>query len=372
MLSNALRHSSTRAAGLHFPAAVLAAVVLLLWSAASLAQSGPQAVPLPALGTDLKATSVSGLSSGAFMASQFHIAHSRSVVGAGIVAGGPYACAEDAFLRSPMLGKVAAAIQGCMLNGLWMLGVPNIAALEGRVSYSWRVGRIDPIAELSRARVYLYSGTADQRVVTAIVKAAGDLYAQLGVPASNIKRETGAAGHAFVTKTQGIDCGKTARPYVTHCDYDQAKDILEHIYDNPLQPPRSTAPASDFVLFDQRPFVRGLASSHGLDVAGFAYIPNACSDASGCRTHVVFHGCDQQRSQIGDQFVRESGFAEWADNNRLVILFPQVKETAGTANPLGCWDWWGYTGSNYLTRNAPQIVAVKRMLDRLAQPRGPN
>ena len=132
------------------------------------------------------------------------------------------------------------------------------------------------------------------------------------------------------------------------------------------------APASDFLLFDQRPFVRGLASSHGLDVAGFAYVPKSCSDAAGCRAHVVFHGCDQQRSQIGDQFVKESGFAEWADNNRLVILFPQVKETAGIVNPLGCWDWWGYTGSNYLTRNAPQIVAVKRMLDQLAKPPSAN
>ena len=37
-----------------------------------------------------RSTSVSGLSAGAFMASQFHVAHSRHVVGVGIVAGGPY------------------------------------------------------------------------------------------------------------------------------------------------------------------------------------------------------------------------------------------------------------------------------------------
>ena len=51
-------------------------------------------LPLPALGAELGATSVSGLSAGAFMASQFQIAHSRIVIGAGIVAGGPYGCAE--------------------------------------------------------------------------------------------------------------------------------------------------------------------------------------------------------------------------------------------------------------------------------------
>jgi poly(3-hydroxybutyrate) depolymerase len=361
--------SGRRSTARRWPAAIgiAAALALIAWSGTGRAQA-----PLPALGADLGASSVSGLSAGAFMASQFHIAHSRIVVGVGIVAGGPYACAEDAFLRAPLLGKVAAAIQGCMVNSLWMLGVPNIAALEGRVSYLWRVGRIDPVAELSRARVYLYSGTADQKVMPAIVKAAGDLYAQVGVPLPNIKRETGPAGHAFVTETQGIDCGQTGRPYVTHCKYDQAGDILKHIYPDMDSGSRSATPAIDFLLFDQRPFVRGLASSNGLDVAGFAYIPKSCSDTGRCRAHVVFHGCDQQRSQIGDQFVKESGFAEWADNNRLVILFPQVKETAGVVNPLGCWDWWGYTGSNYLTRNAPQIVAVRRMLDRLAQPRGSN
>ena len=40
-------------------------------------------------------------------------------------------------------------------------------------------------------------------------------------------------------------------------------------------------------------------------------------------------------------------------------------------NPLGCWDWWGYSGSDYLTRAGPQIKAVRAMIDRLAAPRLP-
>ena len=27
-------------------------------------------------------------------------------------------------------------------------------------------------------------------------------------------------------------------------------------------------------------------------------------------------------------------------------------------NPNGCWDWWGYTGQNYATKEAVQIRAV--------------
>jgi hypothetical protein len=352
--------------------AALAALALMPWSVAGYAQDGSQAWPLPALGVDPKATSVSGLSSGAFMASQFHIAYSSTVVGAGIVAGGPYACAEDAFEHAPELGKVIASIQGCMMNNLALLGVPDIFALDGRIAYLWRLDRIDPIAGLAGARVYLYSGSADRKVLRPIVDAVGNLYAQLGVPANNIKPETGPAGHAFVTETKGIECGETARPYVTRCGYDQAGEILRHIYGS-LPQPKSAAPANPFLLIDQQPFTRELDANHGLDKSGFAYVPTACRDAAArCRVHVVFHGCDQQRSQIQDQFVAQSGFAEWADNNKLVILFPQVKETTDNANPFGCWDWWGYTGDNYLTRDAAQMVAVKRMLDQLARPYGSN
>src|SRR5947209_7978523 len=63
-------------------------VVLLLWCSSSHA-----APPLPALGIDTKVT-VSGLSSGGFMAAQFAVAFSASVRGVGVLAGGPYDCAE--------------------------------------------------------------------------------------------------------------------------------------------------------------------------------------------------------------------------------------------------------------------------------------
>ena len=35
-------------------------------------------------------------------------------------------------------------------------------------------------------------------------------------------------------------------------------------------------------------------------------------------------------------------------------------------NPLGCWDWWGYTDDDYLSRTAPQLSAVHGMVERLA------
>src|SRR5262245_49467455 len=56
------------------------------------AAAGPMA--LPALNVDITETSVSGLSSGAYMAVQFEVAHSSIVKGVGVIAGGPYFCAQ--------------------------------------------------------------------------------------------------------------------------------------------------------------------------------------------------------------------------------------------------------------------------------------
>ena len=47
----------------------------------------PDVDALPALNADLTQCSVSGLSSGAFMTVQLHLAHSSMFIGAGVVAG---------------------------------------------------------------------------------------------------------------------------------------------------------------------------------------------------------------------------------------------------------------------------------------------
>ncbi|MFL5338230.1 MAG: hypothetical protein ACJ8H8_34950 [Geminicoccaceae bacterium] len=39
---------------------------------------------------------------------------------------------------------------------------------------------------------------------------------------------------------------------------------------------------------------------------------------------------------------------------------------------FSCWDWWGYASSDHLSQHAPQLAAVRAMLDRLAQPRASN
>ena len=98
---------------------------------------------------------------------------------------------------------------------------------------------------------------------------------------------------------------------------------------------------------------------------GVIYIPQSCSKEAGCRLHTALHGCEQNFDEVGMEFVEGSGFARWADTNKFVVLFPQVSASL-IENPKGCWDWWGYSGSDYLTKAAPQIAAIWSMVDRLS------
>lgn len=72
-------------------------------------QSDAQVTALPAFNADIKETSVSGLSSGGFMAVQFDVAYSSILKGAGIIAGGPYFCAQFNL-------NTATTVCSCTLN----------------------------------------------------------------------------------------------------------------------------------------------------------------------------------------------------------------------------------------------------------------
>ncbi len=67
------------------------------------------------------------------------------------------------------------------------------------------------------------------------------------------------------------------------------------------------------------------------------------------------------------KFVQEAGYNHWADANALIVLYPQVNKSKKPSNPAGCWDWWGYTGSNYAQRAGIQPKAIMAMVRRLGQ-----
>jgi hypothetical protein len=310
------------------------------------------APPLPGLGADEAAT-VSGLSSGAYMAVQLHVAHSARIKGAGAVAGGPYYCAQ---------GSLRTAYYNCMKPGSF-LPLPSIATLRAQTETLSNQRRIDPTANLASSRAWLFTGANDQTVTPEVVEGLYAFYSAYKTVTVIVRDKL--AGHAMVTEEAGNkDCAATRSPFINDCDYDAAGALLQHLL-GPLAPP-AASPGGRLESFDQTPFG---GHSISMDGEGYVYIPQAC-ETPGCRVHVAFHGCRQGRVAVKDRFAREAGYNRWADTNRIIVLYPQaIARWWWIYNPNGCWDWWGYSGARYHTKDGAQIRAVKSMLERLSEPR---
>ena len=328
-------------------AAIASMTILLGLQGAGATQSAPLA-RLAALPIDRGTVTTSGLSSGGAMAVQFHAAHSSLIHGIGVLAGAPYLCAE---------GSIANALGRCMKGG----EIPVEALLE-RADRLAAAGAIDPIANLKDDRVWLYRGAADPFVHVTVADALERYFRVLTQPANVVRIERAGAAHNFPTaRTDAATCEASEPPYIGGCGFDGARHLLEHLY-GPLANPVAPTQLAPLRAFDQRPYAAAAGSATLAD-QGWLYVPTGCNEKKAhCRLHVVFHGCKQGASQLGDVFVRGTGYLETAEANRIVLLLPQVKPTTTPLNPLGCWDWWGIEGEDYATRSGRQIRAVRAMV----------
>lgn len=343
-----------------------------LWMALP-AHASP-AAPLQGYDADLGQTSVSGLSSGAFMAVQFGVAFSSQLVGVGVVAGGPFDCANLFAGTRP----AEAAQTGCM-NPLGNNLPSAEQALLHAQGYAGQ-GRIDPLAGLARQRVYVFGGTMDRVVRREVVKQTANFFQLAGVKPENLRLvDNVAAGHAMLVangqtgdpQDDGAACEMTVAPYINNCDFMLAHTMLRWIYGNLREPVNSTEALSGKLLsFDQTVFDQGGKALMG--AGGYVYVPQAC-ERQRCRVHVVFHGCGQGADKVGNRYARTTGYNQLADTNRLIVLYPQVRQSL--SNPLGCWDFWGYTAtpgdgaSSFYAKTAPQLSAVMRMVQQLGKAR---
>lgn len=343
----------------------LLSAALLAFGGVALA-SAQTSAPLPALGARLDGLTVSGISSGGYMAIQFAVAHSQLVTGVGALAGGPYDCAEGSMWR---------AVNHCM-SPTWGARPPDPARTRERIQHHARAGLIDPPEALRDDRVWLLSGDADRTVDRTVVDALAAFY-RSALPADKLRVVAlPDAGHAMISVADDAPnaCPTSEPPFINRCgDFDAAGELLTHLL-GPLAP-RREAPEGTLLAFPQASFTALAPFELSLGDTGYAYVPRACG-AGGCRVHVAFHGCRQSAQQIGVRFVQGAGYNEWAEDNRLIVLYPQTVPRNGFAwgslrwvyNPKGCWDWWGYTDSRYATRDGAQIQAVRAMLEQLARP----
>ena len=302
------------------------------------------AAPLPPLAIDRSQVTVSGLSSGGYMATQLHVAWSSLFRGAGVVAAGPYYCAQ---------GIAALATTRCLTRDT----APPVDSLVATARQWAAAGLIDATSNLAASKVWLFAGANDTVLVPALDADLKRFYEAFVQPGNIVMRADVPAEHGMPTDDFGSACGHRGLPFINDCDVDGAGELLRHLV-GPLAPRNDGSLAGRFVEFDQHEFI---AAGLGLATKGWLFVPQGCA-TSPCRLHVVLHGCGQNVDSLGDVYLLRTGYNRWADSNRIVVLYPQTSNEALNA----CWDWWGYTGADYAQRSGPQVGAIVAMVERLA------
>jgi poly(3-hydroxybutyrate) depolymerase len=336
---------------------MIGAACALLALAAGAAQAQVQ---LPALNIDPAKITVSGLSSGGFMANQLGYAHSATFKGVGVFAAGPYMCAGHNNYTA------------CMYNA--SISSSQLATMQNSLN-GWSGSAIDALANVANQRIFMFVGSSDSTVGPNPMNAARTQYTNNGVPAANLSFvQRASTAHVFPTDFDAAGnnaCSSSASPYISNCGYDGAKAVLEHLY-GPLAARNDAPAAANYIEFDQTAFSAG---NPGMANTGWLYVPANCAAGATCKLHVALHGCQQNTATIGDKFVKNTGYTRWADTNSIVVLFPQTKvdstsrataASGSLGNPNGCWDWIGWYGGDFARKAGKQVTAIKAMVDRLA------
>lgn len=308
-----------------------------------------------------KTVTVSGLSSGSMMSIQMLVTSSSTIQGAGLIAGGPFGCSAG------LLGQAFQCI-----------GYPetiNTSRLAEMTQNLARQGKIDDLKNLKKRSVFVLNGKQD----TVVLSEAGPKtveYLQNFMPLENITTEfTLEAGHGMPTMNRGHNCRAEAAPWVNSCDYDGAQNTLETLLRKKLVVGKQNREhlyqldVSAHILFGSN-----------INSTSLIYIPQSCLSlnqrrqtktqdqtavGSLCDLHVVFHGCRQTLDEAGLDFINLAGYNDWAEKNNLVILYPNIIKTP--MNPKGCWDWWGYSGAEFLTRYGLQIKSINQLIHALTR-----
>ncbi len=319
---------------------------------------------------NVESVAVAGLSSGGYMATQYQIAFANEIIGAGIVASGPFYCAEGSLMR---------VAHHCMRPSI-LASPPDLPRQNENLNYFAHLNLIDNPVALKKHKVYVFGSLLDNTVYFKVVSALMDFYREHIPKGQYLFDRHKSAAHAFVSPfaLPKNTCENANPPFLNRCgDFDTAHNILNHLYGNlnPLEKNPEQADVGTLYAFPQKEFTSKTPKALSLSQTGYVYIPKDCEKGR-CRLVMALHGCKQNVENVGDAFIRQSGFLQWAANNQMVVLFPQTTERSGylkethntVLNPYACWDWWGYTGNNYIAKTAPQLSFLNKMVQRLKEP----
>ncbi|MGZ3692002.1 MAG: extracellular catalytic domain type 2 short-chain-length polyhydroxyalkanoate depolymerase, partial [Pseudobdellovibrio sp.] len=295
---------------------------------------------------------VSGLSSGAMMASQMLVNSSSKIQGAGAIAGAPFYCAE-----------------GSLIQAFQCIGNPETLTVDRLVKVTRDLEKdnsVDPLSNLQNRYVFLLNGKKDQTVKPGNGPKSLTYFKNF-IPLANIKTEFSLnAGHSMPTVNRGNACDTEEAPWVNSCNYDTVQNMLEFLLHRSLVP--SAVNSAHLYQIDLGKHVE---AGSDINTTGLVYVPDNCkkspdkedSQTAPCDLHIVFHGCRQTLDEAGLDFIKLAGYNDWAENNNIVVFYPNILKTM--ENPKGCWDWWGYSSPNYNNNQAPQSITVLNLIKEL-------
>lgn len=325
----------------------------------------PTVVKLKGYRIDPGKVFVAGISSGGFAAVQMHVAHSAVFKGAAVYAGGVYWCAGA--------GGAATALANC--GGLTLpTGQASynstLTASTAYLDQQSALGTIDPSSNLRGQPVYLWSGTLDATVHPLQM---ADLEAQYLHYGANVRFDNAyPAAHGWESPNGELDCGVAGSPFMVKCStnggvYDSVKTWLT-MFLGPLKPRNDGRLGGTLAAFDQAEF--GASKNVSMSPTGSVFVPKACAQGAECGLVLALHGCLQAAELIGDRWVKQAGINEWADSNKLVVLYPDTTATSAPdpTNPKACFDWWGYSNQvdpNYAIKTGLQMSVLYAMVQRV-------
>lgn len=408
---------------------------------------------------DINKVTISGISSGGFMANQMATIYSSEFSGVGTVAGGFYYCAQDylpkkvkqdantigstnLFLFEPTTKMVSDTLNPFIIfqgvnpqtwfrpqkgNPIYLsvavcMGEPDKAELPAEVLKKNAERKlIDPLHHMKEQKVFIFQGKNDSVLNYKMQDKMKEYYLSNGVSENKIEVLTGEGSHNFPTdRTDGIKCESEEVPYVSSCGLNVAGNLLDHLLDGNLV--RGAFNKEHIYLVDQTnllnkdktdvPENEWIQPGESLAPYGYLYAGEKCLKNPGsCRLHVALHGCkmsdsyqesfqEQYQKQVNTykilnmrtkkdwrffsvlpaiedkvnqygllKFVLDSGYIEYAEENDLMILFPQtwISEKNYPYNPKGCWDWFGWTGDQYATKKGAESKWLMSFIRAIAE-----
>lgn len=306
---------------------------------------------VPVLTLNLNQTTVSGLSSGGYMAAQFQLAHADWVKGAAIIAAGPLYCAQNNLLTAleHCINKITSPIP--------------LAEINKELKLWSEQGLLASEAEIKQSRIWLLHGTADQKITKQVADALHQQYQQW-LPAEQLAYvQDKNFAHHMPTLSEGSPCDRSEAPFLGNCNYDAAGEALKFIRADLKAP--ATQNSGTVYPIQKQEIAGQLAAT--MAEQGYVYVPKSCQQGQSCTLHISFHGCNQHADAVGMAYVEKAGFNRYADSNNIVVLYPQSRASnLMPMNPQACWDWWGYTDANYANRKGQQIQAVVKLAQSLS------